>query len=103
MRGLDTDEHGQRSLSEAYRQARRQRQRALLAQIAALPPVTNYDTAIEVIRLFRQYLVAESMSDDPDWDPRLAQQLNGALAMALTSISASIEARDLESALDFLR
>lgn len=102
-RGLDGDQSAGHPLADAYRQMRRQRQRSLLAQIAALPPVTNYDTAIEVITLFRQYLVTEAMGEDPDWDPRLAQQLNGALAMALTAISSTIEARDLEAALDLLR
>ena len=101
MRPLGRNESADVSLADAYRAMRRQSQGRLLAQIAALPPVTNYDTAIEVIRLFRQYLTAEAMANDADWDPQLAQRLNAALAMAVTAISASIEARDLESALDF--
>jgi hypothetical protein len=80
---------------------RRQAQANLLAQIAALAPVTNYDTALQVIRMFREYLLTESMQRDGDWDPQLAQRLNAALAMALTAIASAIEARDLEAALDF--
>jgi hypothetical protein len=89
------------SVAEAYRGMRRQAQANLLAQIASLPSVTNYDTALQVIRMFREYLLTESMQGDGDWDPQLAQRLNAALAMALTAIAGAIEARDLEAALDF--
>ena len=97
---MDRDESTQPSLPAAYREMRRQRQADLLAKLSALPAATNYDTAIEAIRLFRQYLLADTLGDEPDWDPQLAQRLNAALAMALTALAGAIDARDREAAID---